>query len=43
MTVLTRHDSDMKDNTYWLGLITHLQNPHVPYKSLDCLRDLKAL
>ncbi len=24
-TLLTRHESDLKDNTYWLGLITHLQ------------------
>jgi hypothetical protein len=41
--VLTRHESDLKDNAYWLGLITHLQNPHVPYKTMECLRDLKAL
>ncbi len=24
-TLLTRHESDMKDNSYWLGLLTHLQ------------------
>jgi len=42
-TVLTRHESDLKDNVYWLGLLTHLLNPHVPYKNIECLRDLKAL
>lgn len=25
-TLLTRHESDMKDNTYWLGLITHVRH-----------------
>lgn len=24
-TVLTRHESDLKDNNYCLGLLTHLQ------------------
>ena len=24
-TLLTRHESDLKDNAYWLGLLTHLQ------------------
>ena len=24
-TLLTRHESDLKDNNYWIGLITHLQ------------------
>mmetsp|Transcript_40731 Transcript_40731/g.121487 ORF Transcript_40731/g.121487 Transcript_40731/m.121487 type:complete len:235 (-) Transcript_40731:440-1144(-) len=42
-TTLTRHDSDMKDNTYWVGLLTHLQNDGVPHKSLQCLRDLKTI
>jgi hypothetical protein len=42
-TLLTRHESDLKDNSYWLGLLTHCQNPHVPWKSVDCLRDLKAM
>ena len=42
-TLLTRHESDMKDNTYWLGLITHMQNDHVPFKSVLCLRDLKVM
>jgi hypothetical protein len=43
MTILTRHESDLKDNSYWLGLVTHLQNPHVPQKTVDCLRDLRAV
>eukprot|EP00798_Chlamydomonas_sp_ICE-L_P019761 gene19761-26455_t len=42
-TLLTRHDSDMKDNMYWLGLITHLQNDMVPQKEVTCLRDLKTM
>lgn len=42
-TLLTRHESDVKDNTYWLGLITHMQNDHVPLKSVLCLRDLKVM
>ncbi|KAL6754220.1 peptidase M16 inactive domain-containing protein [Haematococcus lacustris] len=42
-TVLTRHESDMKDNVYWLGMVTHCQNPAVPWKSVRCLRDLKAM
>ncbi|KXZ51944.1 hypothetical protein GPECTOR_11g69 [Gonium pectorale] len=42
-TLLTRHESDLKDNAYWLGLLTHLQNPHVPHKTLECLRDLQRL
>ena len=41
-TLLTRHESDMKDNVYWLGLMTHLQNDQVPLKSVECLRDLKV-
>ena len=41
-TLLTRHESDMKDNMYWLGLMTHLQNDQVPLKSVECLRDLKV-
>lgn len=42
-TLLTRHESEMKDNMYWLGLITHLQNDHVPHKTVLCLRDLKVM
>ncbi len=28
-TLLTRHESDLKTNVYWLGLLTHLQNSKV--------------
>jgi hypothetical protein len=28
-TLLTRHESDLKSNVYWLGLLTHLQNGQV--------------
>lgn len=42
-TVLTRHESDLKDNLYCLGLMTHLQREEVPYKMLDCLRDQVAM
>ena len=24
-TLLMRHESDLKDNLYWIGLLTHLQ------------------
>ncbi|KAK3240438.1 hypothetical protein CYMTET_49716 [Cymbomonas tetramitiformis] len=42
-TLLTRHESDLKDNPYWLGLLTHLQSDAVPGKDLNCLRDLPAM
>ncbi|KAI8464353.1 MAG: LuxS/MPP-like metallohydrolase [Monoraphidium minutum] len=42
-TLITRHESDLKDNVYWLGLLTHLQSPGVPYKRVECLRDLRAM
>eukprot|EP00873_Tetraselmis_striata_P020838 jgi/Tetstr1/441102/TSEL_029370.t1 len=42
-TLLTRHESDQKDNNYWLSLLTHLQADSVPSKRLECLRDLKAM
>merc|ERR1711937_818037 len=38
--LLTRHDSDMKDNGYWVSLLTHLQNDLVPNKDIGCLQDL---
>lgn len=25
ITLLTRHEADLKDNEYWLGLMTHVQ------------------
>ena len=42
-TLLTRHESDLKDNAYWLALLTHLQAGSVPLKSVECLRDLRAM
>lgn len=42
-TLLTRHETDLKDNQYWLGLLTHLQSEAVPQKSLECLRDLVTM
>lgn len=42
-TVLTRHESDLKDNMYQMGLMTHLQNDKVPHKTVQCLRDLKTI
>jgi hypothetical protein len=42
-TLLTRHESDLKDNVYWLALLTHLQSDAVPLKSVECLRDLTAM
>lgn len=42
-TLLTRHESDQKDNGYWLSLLTHLQADSVPSKRLECLRDLNAM
>jgi len=32
-----------QDNTYRLGLLTHLQRPDVPLKVPECLRDLRAV
>lgn len=42
-TLLTRHESDLKDNAYWLALLTHIQSESVPLKTVECLRDLKAM
>ncbi|CAK9857354.1 unnamed protein product [Sphagnum jensenii] len=42
-TLLMRHESDSKDNTYWLGMLTHLQAPSVSRKDVGCLRDLPHL
>uniref|UniRef100_A0A0D6QV97 Peptidase M16 C-terminal domain-containing protein n=1 Tax=Araucaria cunninghamii TaxID=56994 RepID=A0A0D6QV97_ARACU len=39
-TLLMRHESDIKSNPYWLGLLTHLQSPSVPKKDISCIRDL---
>jgi len=32
-----------QDNTYRLGLLTHLQRADVPLKVPECLRDLRAV
>lgn len=42
-TLLTRHESDLKDNQYILNLLTHLQAVDVPLKTIDTLRDLPAM
>lgn len=42
-TLITRHESDLKDNGYWLSLLTHIQSPAVPLKTVECLRDLRAM
>ncbi|KAJ7516395.1 hypothetical protein O6H91_22G056800 [Diphasiastrum complanatum] len=42
-TLMMRHESDSKDNTYWLGLLTHLQAPSVMRKNVSCIRDLPYL
>jgi len=39
-TLLARHETDLKDNSYWIGLLTHLQCASVPRKNLSCLQDL---
>ncbi|EFJ12171.1 hypothetical protein SELMODRAFT_446750 [Selaginella moellendorffii] len=41
--LMMRHESDCKDNKYWLGLITHLQAPSVGRKNVSCIRDLAYL
>ncbi|KAH9302963.1 hypothetical protein KI387_014546, partial [Taxus chinensis] len=41
-TLLMRHESDVKSNPYWLGLLTHLQSPSVPKKDISCIRDLAS-
>lgn len=38
-----RHESDLKDNSYWLGLLTHLQSDLVPRKDVGCIQDLPDL
>ncbi|CAD7695599.1 unnamed protein product [Ostreobium quekettii] len=42
-TLITRHESDLRTNAHWLGLLTHLQSDKVPLKTVDCLRDIKAM
>jgi hypothetical protein len=42
-TSLTRHESDLKSNDYWLSLLTHVQSSAVPIKTLQCIADLPAM
>ncbi|GBG59232.1 hypothetical protein CBR_g32249 [Chara braunii] len=42
-TLLMRHESDLKDNAYWLGLLTHLQAPSVERKDVGCIKELPSL
>ena len=42
-TRLTQHESDLKDNGYWLQLMTHLQSSLLPRKDISCLSDLKLM
>eukprot|EP00252_Welwitschia_mirabilis_P010086 TRINITY_DN231_c0_g1_i1.p1 TRINITY_DN231_c0_g1~~TRINITY_DN231_c0_g1_i1.p1 ORF type:complete len:1279 (+),score=278.22 TRINITY_DN231_c0_g1_i1:185-4021(+) len=42
-TLLMRHETEMKSNAYWLGLLTHLQSPSVPRKNIACIRELVHL
>eukprot|EP00897_Mesotaenium_endlicherianum_P002978 jgi/Mesen1/2708/ME000168S01777 len=42
-TLRLRHESDLKDNTHWLGLLTHVQSDVVPRKDVGCIRDLPYL
>lgn len=42
-TLITRYESDLKDNNYWLGLITHLQSDYVPRKIVSAVADLKTM
>ena len=37
--LLTRHESDLKDNQYWLGLLSHTLSESVPGKNLGCVAD----
>lgn len=39
-TLLTRNESDSKDNACWLRQMTHLQNDAVPLKRMECIRDM---
>lgn len=42
-TLLMRHESDLKDNSYWLGLLAHIQSEQVPRKQVECIADLPSL
>ena len=42
-TLLTRHESDLKDNAYVLGLLTHTQSSTVPLKTAHALADVHLM
>ena len=42
-TLLARHETDLKDNSYLIGLLTHLQCATVPRKDIRCLRELTSV
>ena len=42
-TLLARHETDLKDNSYLIGLLTHLQCETVPRKDLKCLQELTSV
>ena len=42
-TLLARHETDLKDNGYLIGLLTHLQCETVPRKDIKCLQELTAV
>jgi hypothetical protein len=42
-TLLMRNDSDLRDNSHWLELLSHIQSPVVPAKGLNCVSDLTAM
>mmetsp|Transcript_7177 Transcript_7177/g.26015 ORF Transcript_7177/g.26015 Transcript_7177/m.26015 type:complete len:325 (+) Transcript_7177:31-1005(+) len=42
-TLLARHETDLKDNSYLIGLLTHLQCGTVPRKDIRCLRELTSV
>ncbi|WJX37051.1 hypothetical protein P8452_24863 [Trifolium repens] len=41
--LLMRHEAEVKSNTYWLGLLAHLQASSVPRKDISCIKDLTSL
>jgi len=42
-TLLARHETDLKDNSYLIGLLTHLQCDTVPRKDIKCLQELTSV
>ena len=42
-TLLTKHESELQKNFYWIDLLTHLQCDQVPLKTVEVLRDYKQM